>query len=79
MSKAKTLEIEELTRHKEGELNIDSSTYHIWLCSIATNKVLVEKQEKIEALQIEIKSLNVEVMEREENGISQLMEKVKGK
>ena len=56
-----------------------SSTYHIWLCSIATNKVLVEKQEEIEALQMEIKSLNVEVMEREESGISQLMEKTKGK
>ena len=27
-----------------------SSTYHIWLCSIATNKVLVEKQEKINKL-----------------------------
>ena len=59
--------------------NTVSSTYHIWLCSIATNKVLVEKQEKIEALQMEIKSLNVEVMEREESGISQLMEKIKGK
>ena len=57
----------------------DSSPYHIWLCSIATNKVLVEKQEEIEALKIEIKSLNVEVMEREESGISQLMEKMKGK
>ena len=56
-----------------------SSIYHIWLCSIATNKVLVEKQEEIEALQMEIKSLNVEVMEREESGISQLMEKMKGK
>ena len=57
----------------------DISTYHIWLCSIATNKVLVEKQEEIEALQMEIKSLNVEVMEREESGMSQLMEKMKGK
>ena len=56
-----------------------SSTYHIWLCSIATNKVLVEKQEEIEGLQMEIKSLNVEVMEREESGMSQLMEKMKGK
>ena len=56
-----------------------SSIYHIWLCSIATNKVLVEKQEEIEALQMEKKSLNVEVMEREESGISQLMEKMKGK
>ena len=55
------------------------STYHIWLCSIATNKVLVEKQEEIKALQMEIKSLNVDVMEREESGISQLMEKMKGK
>ena len=41
--------------------------------------MLVEKQEEIEALQMEIKSLNVEVMEREESGISQLMEKMKGK
>ena len=41
--------------------------------------MLVEKQEKIEALQMELKSLNVEVMEREESGISQLMEKIKGK
>ena len=56
-----------------------SSTYHIWLYSIATDKVLVEKQEKIEALQMEIKSLNVQLMEREESGISQLMEKMKGK
>ena len=56
-----------------------SSTYHIWLCSIATDKVLVEKQEEIEALQMEIKSLNVQLMEKEESGISQLMEKMKGK
>ena len=41
--------------------------------------MLVEKQEKIEALQMEIKSLNIEVMEREESEISQLMEKIKGK
>ena len=41
--------------------------------------MLVEKQEKIEALQMEIKSLNIEVMEREESGISQLIEKIKGK
>ena len=56
-----------------------SSTYHIWLCSIATDKVLVEKQEDIEALQMEIKSLNVQLMEKEESGISQLMKKMKGK
>ena len=27
-----------------------SSTYHIWLCSIATDKVLVEEQEEIDKL-----------------------------
>ena len=57
----------------------DSSTYHIWLCSIAIDKVLVDKQEEIEALKMEIKSLNLQLMEREESGISQLMEKMKGK
>ena len=57
--------------------NTVSSTYHIWLCSIATDKVLVEKQE--EALKMEIKSLNLQLMEREESGISHLMEKMKGK
>ena len=54
-----------------------SNTYLIWLiCSIDTDK---EKQEEIQALQMEIKSLNVQLMEREESGISQLMEKMKGK
>ena len=54
-----------------------SYAYLIWLiCSIDTDK---EKQEEIQALQMEIKSLNVQLMEREESGISQLMEKMKGK
>ena len=48
MSKAKTLEIEQLSRGKLcGTVN---STYHIWLYFIATDKVLVEKQEEIEKL-----------------------------
>ena len=59
--------------------NTVGSAYHIWLCSIVTDKVLVEKQEEIEALQMEIKSINVQLMEREESGISHLMEKMKGK
>ena len=59
--------------------NTVSSTYHIWLCSVATDKVLVEKQEEIEALQTGIKSLNVQIMETEGSGISQLMEEMKGK
>ena len=59
--------------------NTVGSTYHIWLCSIVTDKVLVEKQEEIEALQMEIKSINVQLMEREESGISHLIEKMKGK
>ena len=50
MCKARTLDLEKLTRHKKGKLTINSSTYHIWLCSIATDKVLVEKQEEIERL-----------------------------
>ena len=55
-----------------------SSTYHIWLCSIATDKVLVEKQEEIEMLQEKITLLTLQLMEREEK-ISQLMENMKGK
>ena len=56
----------------------DSSTYHIWLCSIATDKVLVEKQEEIEILQEKITSLTLQLMERDEK-ISQLIENMKGK
>ena len=56
--------------------NTDSSTYHIWLCSIATDKVLVEKQEEIEILQEKITSLTLQLKERE-GAISQLMEKIK--
>ena len=57
-----------------------SSTYHtgIWLCSIATDKVLVDKQEEIEMLQEKITSLTLHLMEREEK-ISHLMENMKGK
>ena len=55
-----------------------SSTYHIWLCSIATDKVLVEKQEEIEILQEKITSLTLQLKERE-GAISQLSEKMKGK
>ena len=55
-----------------------SSTYHIWLCSIATDKVLVDKQEEIEILQEKITSLTSQLMEREEK-ISHLIENMKGK
>ena len=55
-----------------------SSKYHIWLCSIATDKVLVDKQEEIEILQEKITSLTLQLMERVE-AISQLSEKLKGK
>ena len=58
--------------------SIVSSTYHIWLCSIATDKALVEKQEEIEMLQEKITLLTLQLMEREEK-ISQLMENMKGK
>ena len=58
--------------------SIVSSKYHIWLCSIATDKVLVEKQEEIEMLQEKITLLTLQLMEREEK-ISQLMENMKGK
>ena len=58
--------------------NTVSSTYHIWLCSIATDKVLVEKQEENEILQEKITSLTLQLKEREE-AICQLMEKMKSK
>ena len=55
-----------------------SSTYHLWLCSIVTDKVLVYKQEEIELLQEKTTSLTLQLMEREEK-ISQLSEKMKSK
>ena len=58
--------------------NTVSSTYHIWLCSIATDKLLVEKQKEIEMLQEKITLLNLQLMEREKK-ITQLMENMKGK
>ena len=57
---------------------VSSSTYHIWLCSIATDKVLIEKQEEIEMLQEKITLLTLQLMKREEK-ISQLTENMKGK
>ena len=56
-----------------------NSTYHIWLYSIATDKVLVDKQEQIKGLQIKMKLLNVKLMEREESGMRWLIEMMKGK
>ena len=56
----------------------NSSTYHIRLCSIATDKVLVDKQEEIEILQEKITSLTLQLTEREEN-INQLMKNMKSK
>ena len=58
--------------------NTVSSTYHIWLWSIATDKVLVKKQEEIEILQEKITLLTLQLKERE-GAISQLMEKMKSK
>ena len=55
-----------------------STIYHIWLCSIATDKVLVDRQEEIGILQEKITSLTLQLMEREEKN-SQLMENIKGK
>lgn len=54
-------------------------TDHIWLCSIhvATDKVLIDKQKEIEALQDKITSLTLQLKEREEN-ISQLIENMTG-
>ena len=58
--------------------NTVSKTYHIWVCSIATDKVLIDRQEEIGILQEKITSLTLQLMEREEK-ISQLMENMKGK
>ena len=41
--------------------------------------MLAEKQEEIDVLRMETKSLNAKLMRREESGISQLMEKMKSK
>ena len=48
------------------------------LCSIATDKALVDKQEEIKILQKKITSLTLQLMKREEK-INQLMENIKGK
>ena len=57
---------------------VNSSTYHIWYCFIATDKVLFEKQEENKILQEKITLLTSQLKEREE-AISQLMEKIKSK
>ena len=54
-----------------------SSTYHIWLCSVATDKVLLEKQEEIEILQEKVTLLTLQLIEKKEK-ISQFMEEMKG-
>ena len=54
------------------------SGYHLLSCSIATDKVLVEKQEEIEMLQEKIRLLTLQLIEREEK-ISQLIKKMKSK
>ena len=58
--------------------NTVSKTYHIWVCSIATDKVLIDRQEENGILQEKITSLTLQLMEREEKS-SQLMENMKGK
>ena len=58
--------------------NTVSSTYYIWLCSIVTDKALVEKQEENEILQEKITLLTLQLKERE-GVITQLMEKMKSK
>ena len=58
--------------------NIVHSTYHIWLCSIATDKVLLEKQEEIQLLQEKVTLLSLQLMERKEK-IRNLYVKMKGK
>ena len=47
ISKTKPLELVKLNR-ENGEYGTVNSTYHISVCSIATDKVLAEKQEEIE-------------------------------
>ena len=78
MSKTKTLEIEKLTRHKEVSYIVLLVVHTICYFGIATDKVLVEKQEEIEILHEKMMSLTLELKEREE-AISQLMEKMKSK
>ena len=53
-------------------------TYHIWLCCIATDEILKKKEKENEILQPKIKSLSLQLMEREEK-FDQLMENMKGK
>ena len=51
MNEVKTLEIKKLSKEKEGKLKYcHQYIYHVWLYSIATDKVLVDKQEQIEKL-----------------------------
>ena len=52
--------------------------YCVWLCSIATDKVLIDKQEEIKILQEKITSLTIQVRESKEKN-SNLMENMKGK
>ena len=54
--------------HKKSEGGGATAPLFLRPC-IVTGKLLEDKQEKIEALQVEIKSLNVEIMTREESGI----------
>ena len=54
------------------------STYHIWLCSIATDIVLVEKQEAMKTLQEKIVSLSLQLTQSKEN-IRNLNVKMNGK
>ena len=38
--------------------------YHIWLCSIASDKILVEKQGEIEILQEKITTQSLQLLEK---------------
>ena len=67
-----------LTNYKINNLNSTVETYHIWLCCIATDEILKKKQKENEILQPKIKSLSLQLMEREEK-FDQLMENMKGK
>ena len=77
MNKAKTLEIEALARDKKGKLYSYTVLNHIWLCFIATDKIVLAKENDIEILQEKITRLTLQLMEREER-ISQLTNKLKG-
>ena len=52
-------------RKKVSYSAVSSTYYHIWLCSIATDKVLVEKDEEIEILQEKITTLTLQLKEKE--------------